>query len=288
MGMETEDFLARFCTIAANDGRKGLFIQGSSDGVCPFLEGDVCSIHECKPRVCTIFPDNDGYVTVRRLKADAKSATVRGTGLSRCAIWDLPDAGVLAPNVEASALFRIGEDTDAQYFACHDTIGPDTVDYLARLAELRSTELPLYLLVSKKYGLMRQFHTGSLRDIASLIQVERDILYRYCGTYAEANMLPEGLIECRGVRATFVDGHPGIMVICDHLPADGGEAHFLWRRYGETGIFAVIVEGGGIGEVTAFTINTPCIDDIVRERTLHLAFSDGKNKVAYACREGIL
>jgi hypothetical protein len=101
-------------------------------------------------------------------------------------------------------------------------------------------------------------------------------------------MLPEGFVDCRGVRATFVDGKPGIMILCDMLPPACGEAHFLWRRYGEIGVFAAVVEGGGAGYATAFVINTPCLDDILSDGRLHLAFSDGSEKRSFNCKEGIL
>ncbi|MGA9139903.1 MAG: YkgJ family cysteine cluster protein [Methanocella sp.] len=286
-GIETGELLSRFCTVATHDGRKGLFTRGS-DIACPFLADDECSIHAFKPMVCSVFPDNDGYVTVRRLKEGMKASTVRGEGLSRCAIWSMPDDGVLAPDIENTVRFHIREDTDAHYFVGHDSIDDDIVDYLARLAETRLSDLPLFLATSQKYGLLRQSHTGLLRDVTPLIQAERDILYRYCDTYATANMLPETVIECKGVRATFVGGRPGIMVLCDELPPAAEEAHFLWRRYGETGIFSAVIEGGGIGIVTAFVINTPCLDDILGDGKLHLAFSDGTEKVSYICREGIL
>jgi hypothetical protein len=54
------------------------------------------------------------------------------------------------------------------------------------------------------------------------------------------------------------------------------------------GVFAAIVEGGGVGYATAFVVNTPCIDDILSEGRLHLAFSDGVEKVRFVCNEGIL
>jgi Fe-S-cluster containining protein len=286
-GIGTGELLSRVCTLATHDGRKGLFTRGPGLS-CPFLAGDECSIHTFKPMVCTIFPDNDGHVTVRRLKESMEASTVRGKGLSRCAVWSMPDDGVLAPDIENTVRFRIREDTDAHYFAGHDGIDEYTVDYLARLAETRIYDLPLFLATSQKYGLLRQFHTGLLRDITPFIQAERDILYRYCGTYATANMLPETIIECKGVRATFVDGQPGIAVLCDDLPPAGGEARFLWRRYGEIGIFSAVVEGGGAGHVTAFVINTPCLDDIISDGKLHLAFGNGSEKVSFVCKEGIL
>jgi Fe-S-cluster containining protein len=286
-GVGTEELISRFCVVATHDGRKGLFTRGTGIA-CPFLAGDECSIHAFKPRVCSIFPDNDGHVTVRRLKDCLKASHATGEGLSHCAVHDLPDDGVLAPNVEETARFRIREDTDAHYFQGHDHIDADTCDYLARMAELRETDLPLYLATAKKYGLLRQFHTGALRDLTPLLEAERDILYRYCGTYAAANMLPEAFVECSGVRATFVAGNPGIMILCDMLPPADGVAHFLWRRYGETGVFAAVVEGGGVGYATAFVIHTPCLDDIVRDCRLHLTFSDGQGKVSFECKEGIL
>ncbi len=286
-GVGTEEILSRFCTVTTHDGRKGLFSRGSGTA-CPFLDGNGCSIHAFKPLVCSIFPDPDGHVTVRRLKDCLKASTTGGEGLYRCAAWDLPDDGILAQEIEMTARFRIREDTDAQYFSGHDSIDADTVEYLSRLAELLCTDLPLYLATSRKYGLLRQFHTGGPSDIAALVQAERDILYRYCGTYVTANMLPEAFIECRRVMATFVDGRPGIVVLCDTLPSAGGEAHFLWRRYGETGVFGVVVEGGGAGYATAFVIETPCLDDILSDGRLHLAFSDGSGKVSFTCKNGIL
>ncbi len=286
-GIGTGELLSRFCTVATHDGRKGLFTR-SSGPECPFLAGETCSIHAFKPMVCSVFPDNDGHVTVRRLKESMKASTVCGKGLSRCAVWSMPDDGILAPDVENTVRFRIREDTDAHYFAGHDSIGEDMIEYMARLAETRASDLPLFLAMSRKYGLLRQFHTGRLRDVTPLIQAERDILYRYCGTYATANMTPETVIDCKGVRATFVDGRPGIMVLCDELPPAIGEAHFLWRRYGETGIFSAVVEGGCAGYVTAFVIHTPCLDDIISNGKLHLSFSDGSEKVNFVCKEGIL
>jgi hypothetical protein len=286
-GIETEELLSKFCIVATHDGRKGLFTRGTGTA-CPFLAGDKCSIHAFKPLVCSIFPDNDGHVTVRRLKDCLKASHTAGEGLSRCAVWDMPDDGILSPDIEATVRFRIREDTDAHYFLGHDSIDADTVEHLHRLAQLRETDLPLYLATSRKYGLLRQFHTGRLKDITPLVQAERDILYRYCATGATANMLPEGFVDCRGVRATFVDGKPGIMIVCDTLPPAGGDAHFLWRRYGEMGVFAAIVEGGGMGYATAFVINTPCLDDILSDGRLHLAFSDGTRKVSFDCKEGIL
>lgn len=286
-GIGTDELLSRFCTVATHDGRKGLFTRGSGMA-CPFLAGDECSIHGFKPMVCSVFPDNDGYVTVRRLKEGMKVSTVRGKGLSRCAVWDMPDDGILEPDIENTARFHIREDTDAHYFAGHDTIDGDTVDYLARLAEIRTSDMSLFMATSYKYGLLRRFHTRGLQDVTPLVQAERDILYRYCGTYATADMLPETVIVCSGVRATLVDGRPGIAVLCDHLPPGGGEAHFLWRRYGETGIFSAVVRGGGTGLVTAFVIQTPCLDDILSDGKLHLAFSDGSEKVSFVCKNGIL
>jgi hypothetical protein len=200
----------------------------------------------------------------------------------------MPDNGILAPQIEATARFRIREDTDAHYFSGHDGIDAGTIEYLSRLSQLRETDLPLYLATSRKYGLLRQFHTGRLQDISPLVQAERDILYRYCATYATANMLPEAFIDCRGVRATFVDGEPGIMISCDMLPPAGGEARFLVRRYGEIGVFGAVIEGGGAGYATAFVIHTPCLDDILSDGRLHLAFSDGAGKVSFECKNGIL
>jgi hypothetical protein len=200
----------------------------------------------------------------------------------------MPDDGILAPNIEATIRFRIREDTDVQYFAGHDRIDADTIEYLARLAELRCTDLPLYLATSRKYGLLRRFHTGQQSDISALVQAERDILYRYCGTYATAIMLQEALVEYRGVRATFVDNMPGIMLLCDTLPPAGSEAHFLWRRYGNTGVFGAVIAGSGTGYATAFIIDTPCLDEILSDGMLHLAFSNGSEKVSFVCSEGIL
>jgi Fe-S-cluster containining protein len=286
-GIEAGELLDRFCVVASHDGRKGLFTRGSGNA-CPFLQDNGCSIHGFKPQVCSIFPDNDGHVTVRRLKDCLKASAAGGVGLARCTVHGMPDDGILAPNIEATIRFRIREDTDVQYFAGHDRINADTIEYLARLAELRCTDLPLYLATSRKYGLLRQFHTGRLQDTSLLVQAERDILYRYCATSATTGMLQEGFVDCQGVRATFVDGKPGIMVLCDTLPPAGGEAHFLWRRYGEMGVFAAITECNGVGHATAFVINTPCLDDILSDGRLHLAFSDGTEKVSFECKEGIL
>ena len=279
--------MSHFCIVTTHDGRKGLFTRGTGMA-CPFLTDDTCSIHAFKPLVCSVFPDNDGHVTVRRLKDSLKATVTCGEGLSRCAVWDMPDDGILSPDIEATVRFRIREDTDAHYFLHHDTCDADTVEYLSRLAQHRETDLPLYLATSKKYGLLRQFHTGRLQDTSLLLQAERDILYRYCATGATVNMLQEGFIDCKSVRATFVDGKPGIIISCDTLPPAGGEAHFLWRRYGEIGVFAAVVEGGGMGYATAFVINTPCLDDILSDGRLHLAFSDGTGKVSFDCKEGIL
>ena len=286
-GIALDELLSRFCVVTTHDGRKGLFTRGSGPA-CPFLAGDTCSIHTFKPLVCAIFPDNDGHVTVRRLKDCLKASAVGGEGLSRCAARDLPDDGILASAIEATVRFRLREDTDAHYFLNHDTIDAATVEYLSRLAQLRVTDLPLYLATAKKYGLLREFHTRGLPDLAALLQAERDILYRYCGTSTAANMLPEVLVECRGVRATFVEGKPGIRIFCDVVPPRDGEARFLCRRYGETGVFAAVVEGGGAGHATAFVIHTPCLDDILGDGTLHLGFDDGAEKVSFVCQNGIL
>ena len=196
-GVGIDELLSHFCIVTTHDGRKGLFTRGTGMA-CPFLAGDTCSIHAFKPLVCSIFPDNDGHVTVRRLKDSLKATVTCGEGLSRCAIWDMPDDGILSPDIEATARFRIREDTDAQYFLSHDTCDADTVEYLSRLAQHRETDLPLYLATSRKYGLLRQFHTGRLQDTTLLLQAERDILYRYCATGATANMLPEGFHRLQG------------------------------------------------------------------------------------------
>jgi hypothetical protein len=286
-GTGIDELLSRFCIVATHDSRKGLFTRGTGMA-CPFLKDDMCSIHAFKPLVCSVFPDNDGHVTVRRLKDCLRASVTSGEGLSRCAVWDMPDDGILAPDIEATVRFRIREDTDAHYFLSHDTCDADTVEYLSRLAQHRETDLPLYLATSRKYGLLRQIHTGRLQDTSLLVQAERDILYRYCATSATTNMRLEGFIDCKGVRATFVDGKPGIMILCDTLPPEGGEAHFLWRRYGEMGVFAAIIESGDMGHATAFVINTPCLDDILGDGRLHLAFSDGAGKTSYVCKEGIL
>ena len=114
-GVEVDELLSKFCIVTTHDGRKGLFTRGTGMA-CPFLAGDTCSIHAFKPLVCSIFPDNDGHVTVRRLKDCLRASVTHGEGLSRCAIWDMADDGILAPAIEATARFRIREDTDAQYF----------------------------------------------------------------------------------------------------------------------------------------------------------------------------
>lgn len=293
LGITVDEALTEYCTITTNDGRRGMFLRGLA-GECPFLKDDQCLVHAFKPAVCSIFPDPDGFITTDRLKMCLRDTAVSGKGLSRCGVWDLPDGGILAPNLEETIRFRIREDTDRQYFACHEEIDTDRIDFLARLAEHRVTDLPLYLLTGKKYGLLRQFHTGDHPGMAALVQVERDIMYRYLVTYIEMCMLDEKTLDTKGVRATFVEGEPGIMLLCDGFPETDGfqetadDGQFLWKSYGNTGIFAVAVEQNQTAYLLAFTIETPCLGDIVKNGTLRLQLSDGTRKLAVKCTEGIL
>lgn len=287
LGSTSEEMLRDYCVITTHDGRRGLFLKGLA-GECPFLKDDRCLVHEFKPAVCSIFPDPDGTITVDRLKLCLKDTAVSGAGLARCSVWDLPQGGILAPNLEETIRFRIREDTDRQYFLSHSEIDPDRVEFLVRLAEHRLTDLPLYLLTGKKYGLLRQFHTGRHPGMASLVQVERDIMYRYLVTYVESCMLDETALGCNGVRATFIEGEPGIRVLCEGFPDEADDSQFLWKRYGDTGIFAVAIEADQTAYLMAFIIETPCLDDLLKEGTLRLLLSDGERKLTVCCTEGIL
>lgn len=286
IGSTVEATLAEYCSVATNDGRRGLFIIGLA-GECPFLKEDTCIVHDFKPEVCRIFPDNDGFVTVERLKAGLKSATIRGTGLSRCSVWDMPADGVLPPNIEATIGFRIREDTDRHFFASHESIDAEMAGYLAKLAEFRMSDLPLYLYLGRKYGLLRQFYTVGLTDITPLIQAERDIMYRYLSTYAELHMLKEEPVTCSSIRATFIDGEPGIMLTCDRIPESAEEAHYLFKEYGDKGIFSIMAECGASAYIAAFTIDTPCLGEIVRNGELRLKLKSGTGSINVLCTEGV-
>lgn len=287
MGITIDEVLGEYCTVTTHDGRRGLFLRGLA-GECPFLKDDLCIVHSFKPAVCGIFPDPDGFITTNRLKACLKDTAIGGKGLSRCGVWDLPDGGILAPNLEETISFRIREDTDRQYFISHEEIDADKVEFLARLAEYRQSDLPLYVFTGKKYGALRQFHAAGHSDMAALIEAERDILYRYLVTYIESCRMEETALKCTGVRATFVAGQPGIMVLCEGFPEVADDGQFLWAKYGETGIFAIAVESDQTAYLTAFTIETPCLDDIVRNHQLSIMMSDGKRKLVTRCTEGIL
>jgi len=287
LGITIDEALGEYGTVTTHDGRRGLFLSGQA-GECPFLKDKRCIVHGFKPAVCSIFPDPDGFITTDRLKVCLKDTAVKGKGLSQCAVWDLPAGGVLAPNLEETIRFRIKEDTDRQYFTFHKEIDAQRVEFLVLLAEHRLTDLPLYLLTGKKYGLLRQFHTTGNPGMAELVQVERDILYRYLVTYVEACMMDDVALISNGVRATFVDGEPGIMIMCEGFPESADDGQFLWKRYGDTGIFAIAVESGQMAYISAFTIETPCLDDIVKYGNLRLLMSDGKRKLSVSCQEGIL
>ncbi|HMK45692.1 MAG TPA: YkgJ family cysteine cluster protein [Methanocella sp.] len=287
LGITVDEAMRDYCILTIHDDRRGLFLKGLA-GECPFLKNDRCIVHAFKPAVCSIFPDTDGFVITDRLIACLKETAMHGKGLSRCAVWDLPPDSILAPNLEETIRFRIKEDTDRQYFARHSEIDPDRVEFLVHLAENRLTDLPLYVLTGKKYGLIRRFHVSGIQDIPQVIQVERDILYRYLATYVETCMMDKTTLASKGIRATFVGAEPGIMVLCDGFPNGVDDGRFLWKRYGETGIFAVSVESDQAAYLTAFTIETPFLDDIVRYGKLQLMMNDGKRKLITCCREGIL
>ncbi|WP_081477253.1 YkgJ family cysteine cluster protein [Methanocella arvoryzae] len=287
LGIGIDEAMREYCVITTHDSRRGMFLRGLA-GECPFLKDDRCIVHTFKPAVCSIFPDPDGFITTDRLKACLKDTAVKGTGLSKCGVWDLPDHGILAPNLEETIRFRIREDTDRQYFMSHEDIDSDKVEFLARLADYRQGDLPLYISIGKKYGTLRQFHTGGEADLATLAGAERDILYRYLVTYIEACMMDEKVLKTSGVRATFVAGEPGIMVLCQEFPDTADDAQFLWAKYGETGIFALAVESEQTAYLAAFTIETPCLGDIVRDHRLPIMLSDGQRKLVVRCTEGIL
>ncbi|WP_424357047.1 YkgJ family cysteine cluster protein [Methanocella sp. MCL-LM] len=287
LGITIDEALREYCVITTHDGRRGMFLRGLA-GECPFLKDDRCIVHSFKPAVCSIFPDPDGFITTDRLKACLRDTAISGKGLSRCGVWDLPDGGILAPNLEETIRFRIREDTDRQYFMSHEEIDADKVEFLARLAEYRQGDLPLYLSIGKKYGALRQFHTGGQSDMTALVSAERDILYRYLVTYIESCTMAEKVLKSNGVRATFVAGEPGIMVLCEGFPETADDAQFLWAKYGETGIFAVSIESDQTAYLAAFTIETPCLGDIVRDHRLPVMLNDGHRKLIVKCSEGIL
>lgn len=291
MNMGVDEFLDKFCVVATNDGRHGLFLRGINGTACPFLSGNVCSIHKFKPEVCRIFPDCDGYVMAYRLKHDLKDTTVAGSiGLSHCSIHDMPDDAILKGDIGKTIDFRIKEDTDRQYFASNTMVTSSTVKGLSSLATARLSDPVLRRLVAEKYSLIRRFYTGDVGDTRSLLQVERAILYRYLVTYASAAGLKiENMINT-GVRATYVGETPGIAILCEGcLPGGVESAHHLYKRYGDTGIFSIAVISHGTSYVTSFTIETPCLDDIIRDdNTLHILIKfNNKRDIPLICKEGV-
>jgi hypothetical protein len=113
-------------------------------------------------------------------------------------------------------------------------------------------------------------------------------MYRYLVTYIEICMLDEKTLDTKGVRATYVEGEPGIMLLCEGFPETADDGQFLWKSYGDTGIFAVAVEENQTAYLMAFNIETPCLGDLVKNGTLRLLLSDGTRKLVVKCTEGIL
>lgn len=54
LGLDEDDFIQRYCRLAAN--RHGLALAEEEDGTCVFLRGRDCLVHPVKPRQCRDFP----------------------------------------------------------------------------------------------------------------------------------------------------------------------------------------------------------------------------------------
>ncbi|MCD1295635.1 hypothetical protein CUJ83_11565 [Methanocella sp. CWC-04] len=280
LGIGIKEFLSRYCALTTNDGRRGLFIYGI-DGVCPFLSGNMCAIHDFKPEVCRIFPDSDGYVVARRLKDDLKDTFLEGQeGLSRCGVWDIPDDAILKGDIKATVEFRIKEDTDRHYFASHDNVDDNIVEKLSLLARIRLSDNALTGAIEEKYRLIRRFHTGLSSDRGSMVDIEKKILHRYLLTRAMASGITTKKISYTGVRATYVGSVPGIALICEgEFPVKTQSAEYLYQRYGDTGIFAILITSDDIAFIASFIIDTPCLDDIItgdKKLKLMLKSNDGE------------
>ena len=289
MGIGIDEFFSRYCTISNNDGRHGMFIKGNGL-VCPFLKDDMCSIHEFKPEVCRIFPDPDGYVTVRRLKQDMKDATAPGmTGLSRCSVMDMPDDAILKGDIEATIDFRIREDTDRHYFASHFSIDPETMKFMSGLADVRLKDSTLRQAIKGRYSAIRSFHEGGTYDMELFFRSEQVTIERYMATYAAASGLITKIINPGTIIATFVNGYPGILLRTnENLPEDVESGNYLYKRIGNKGLFSILFISPDTAYTISFSIDTPCLDDIVKDDgKLHLSLKSMDKSLSAICREGI-
>jgi hypothetical protein len=267
-GYSIDEFLKKYCTVTVNDGRNGIFIIGA-DGVCPFLKGELCSIHAIKPYVCSIFPDPDGYITAKRLKDDAKDSFLNNIGLSRCFIWDIPDDIELKGDIEKTIDFRIREETDAQYFSGTSCVDSRTVIALYGLAMNRLKDERLRWAVKEKYRMIRDFHMGRQVNRGLMIANEAAILKEYCATYSRYFKVSINELKHNGIRATYVKGKPGIAVLIkDNVPEDVLSGFYISKIYGNTGIFSILLISKAMHHNITFTIETPCIEEILTNRKI--------------------
>lgn len=278
-GIAVGSFISKYCAVTVNDGRRGMFIVGP---VCPFMKVNVCSIHNVKPLVCRVFPDPDGYVTGKRLKEGLR-ATTGAIGLVRCVVHDIDDRAILEGDLDLTARFHIAEDTDRQYFDTHDHIDEATVETLARLIDIRTQDSDIMNLMMDKAQWLRLYHLGQPVIRSELIEIERRILSKYSYTAAKLEGFDIIQLVVKDVRAAHVDGEPGIRLLSDvNVPENIAGYGYLYRRYGDTGVFSVMLVAQKTAYVASFTIETPCLDDICADKKLRLRI----NNIKVACHSG--
>jgi Fe-S-cluster containining protein len=78
LGMKLEQFLREYTVETAEEGR----ILRRTENGCIFLEANLCSVYEARPRTCALFPH-----------------LVKGNGSFESRMWHMPDRAVYCPIV---------------------------------------------------------------------------------------------------------------------------------------------------------------------------------------------
>lgn len=115
MNMEPTAFFNKYCVITATNLNPAphLYIK-TSNGACPFLKDNKCSVHEARPYACKAYPMRVYWSLTGDMKAFVRS---RYKMEEACSLFNLDDGDVLLGDYELLAKQAIAHWVDDAYFS---------------------------------------------------------------------------------------------------------------------------------------------------------------------------
>lgn len=112
--MEPAAFFDKYCVVTATnlDPARRLYIK-TSDGACPFLEDNKCSVYEARPYACKAYPMRAYWSPAGDMKAFVRSRYKDDS----CSLFKLDDGDVLLGDYELLAKQAIARWADDAYFS---------------------------------------------------------------------------------------------------------------------------------------------------------------------------